>query len=470
MKNKWNSQKLFINYILSSSGFKTIFLIMLVLIGYAVFGLGAGYSNSIDAMLAPLQFPIFNLFFFVLLFLNTINTIQKFNEHYDTYILRLENRKKWIKNLLKNVLIINLIYLLFFSMFFIVGIFLTKGFYIEVSSYGEYGVTNVLYLLYYFIRYLLLALILSVLNIFLYQKFGGKFVLILNILFVFGFFLPLGSFYFLPWIYFTYPTTSTFSIEFLNSLLFIFGVLILLVLFYKLLFIKPKYKIKYLVKNDVFYFVHRTLKYWLLLFGFILISIFLNWNSDISMIEIIHTSLGINLNFTNISIVEILVYLFNIIFFVFLIFTLFFKDLKNLVDYLFLRIPPKNWVIIKIGILLLIVFFIKLLEYIVVSFLLFFKLGNFESTVLVPFILDFLYIGFVVLLSVTFYLVFIIFRKRRIISILLMIILVILFPKNIISLTSLWWLLILLMALNIIIIDWLFKKYNKQIIQLVGGR
>ena len=57
------------------------------------------------------MFDIFNIFMFLILFINTLNICTTFDNEFSFYIIRLNNKKRYIKELLKNVLIFNILHL-----------------------------------------------------------------------------------------------------------------------------------------------------------------------------------------------------------------------------------------------------------------------------------------------------------------------------------------------------------------------
>ena len=165
------------------------------------------------------MFDIFNIFVFLILFINTLNICTTFDNEFSFYIIRLNNKKRYIKELLKNVLIFNILHLtIFFLIYFTIKCFLTyePGSY---TLYQNYNITNNLYLIFYLGRYIILSLLFCLIESLIYINFKTKIVCIFNSLFIMGFLLSSSSdmiynkFLIFPWSYFNNIKYISFSME-----------------------------------------------------------------------------------------------------------------------------------------------------------------------------------------------------------------------------------------------------------------
>ncbi len=244
-----HNQLKILNYISSTNRFKIIFMMMIILSLYGSFVLGISSNNFIDSILIPLQFPIFNLFMFALLFFNTLNTCTCFDKKFSFYILRLETKSNYIKELSKTTLILNIFYFLLFFIFYFIVLNIFKLGNINIHSYQNYLVNNLTYVIFYLLRYIILSLLITTIVTICYINFKEKIAMIISAIFMVGFMLtPLSAtvksnFTIIPWNYFINIEYSSFITEISFSTLFILIIELVIILIYRLTLLNKKWVI-----------------------------------------------------------------------------------------------------------------------------------------------------------------------------------------------------------------------------------
>lgn len=239
MKSKWHNQIKLLNYIAATDKFRIIFLLTIFLALYGGIVLGISTNNFIDSILIPLQFPIFNIFMFALLFLNTLNTCSIFNKEFSFYIIRLNTKKKYVYELLKTVLSVNLLLLVLFFLIFFIILNLFKLGNIEIHTFQNYSISNLSYVVFYLFRYICFAMIICLISVILFINFKEKLTLLLDSIFLIGFMLirlDIGIrniVPFLPWYYFSGVEYASFINEVCYSLLYLLVMEFIFILCYK---------------------------------------------------------------------------------------------------------------------------------------------------------------------------------------------------------------------------------------------
>ena len=241
MKIKMRNQIKILNYITSKEKFKALFVMITILSLYGSIILGVSEDNFIDSILIPFQFPIFNLFFSSIIFLNTLNTCSCFNKEFSYYIIRLNNKRKYLKEMAITSILMNVfIIFLFFIMYFIVLNVFKLG-HIQIQSFQNYNINNLFYSLFYLLRYVTIILIINMIitMIFITTKLKVSFVFMLT--FLAGFLInPLSatireSFTFNIWNYFMNIRYASFINELSYSFLFIFLLQLIFYILYNIL-------------------------------------------------------------------------------------------------------------------------------------------------------------------------------------------------------------------------------------------
>lgn len=240
MKNKYRNQIKIINYITSTDRFKLLFLLAIIFSAYAAFVLGISTDNFIDAIFIPFQFNIFNIIFFALIFLNNLNTCSTFETKFDYYIIRLQNKKKFIKEMLKNSILANLFYLLIFFLFYFMFLSLIKFGNFEIHSYLNYSINNFTYVIYYLIRYILITVLINVISTYLYLNFKTIITIGFNIIFLIGFMMisisaePINNITLIIWNFLNQTVFSNFSLDLTSFVAFIIILEIIIIIMNKI--------------------------------------------------------------------------------------------------------------------------------------------------------------------------------------------------------------------------------------------
>lgn len=248
MKKKWHNQIAILNYISSTERFKLLYLLGIILAAYGSFVLGVGIPSIFDSVLCTFTFPIFNIFFFAFLFLNTLNTYDTFTKKFDFYMIRLESKKKYIREILKNVLLMNLYYILIFLFLYFTFLNIVQFGKFVITSHSHYSIHNAFYSFFYLGRYLIYALLFSSIITLLLEKIGTKITSCIVGVFLF-FFLIFGTsgsiqhhFIYLPWPYFDIVIYDSFSLELCYSLLYAFILEFIFLIFYRNMYQRRKKK------------------------------------------------------------------------------------------------------------------------------------------------------------------------------------------------------------------------------------
>lgn len=472
MKNKTHNTYQILNYFASTDRYKIILILTIILCLYGSFALGLNVTFS-SSVLSTFMFDIFNIFMFLILFINTLNICTTFDSEFSFYIIRLNNKKRYIKELLKNVLIFNILHLIiFFLIYFTIKCFMTyePGSY---TLYQNYNITNNLYLIFYLGRYIILSLLFCIIESLIYINFKTKIVCIFNSLFIMGFLLSSSSdiinnkFLIFPWNYFNNIKYNSFSMEVLYSCIYILILVIISLLLYKFILKKKETinNIRYIFFTDILYLLKKRKGILLLFLLFPIVTTFINVNIDIPFINIINTSMGTNIILKEIGPLEICMYLLNIGIIAFLITDLFIRDIKYNLDNIFLRTNILTWFVNKVIIFLMFSFILKILQYSLVVIILLVNNKVFDNNVIYLMLTDYFYtslIGFIFLLM---YILFVILNKAKILPIIVGILLIIILPKSIWSLKCYIFYMIVILILIITIISKIIKNKNKKIFE-----
>lgn len=246
MKSKFHNQIKIINYITSTDKFKMLFFLSIIFSAYASFILGSNIDNIIDAIFVPFQFNIFNIIFLSLLFLNNLNTCSIFEKNFDFYIMRLKNKKNYISELIKNTIIINLLYILIFLLFYFSLLILLKMNQFEIHNYANYEISNLFYVIYYLLRYFIIIILINIISTYVYINFKKIITIVINVVFNVGFFIrtmtlvPNNNINIIIWDFFTSLSFSNFSLDILSSISLIIILEIIIIILHKITFINKQ--------------------------------------------------------------------------------------------------------------------------------------------------------------------------------------------------------------------------------------
>lgn len=249
MKSKFHNQIKIINYITSTDKFKLLFILAIVFSIYASLILGNNINNVIDAIFIPFQFNIFNIIFFALLFLSNLNTCSMFEKNFDFYIMRLQNKNKYIKESIKNSIIINLFYILIFLILYFSFLIIFKSNQFEIHNYANYNVSNLAYLIYYLLRYIVLAILINVIFTYIYINFKNIVTISINVIFLIFFLIrsvsiePINNLNIIIWDFFSSSHFSNFSLDLLSFLILLIIIELIIVIIHKVTLINKKVEI-----------------------------------------------------------------------------------------------------------------------------------------------------------------------------------------------------------------------------------
>lgn len=472
MKNKTHNTYQILNYFASTDKYKIILVLTIILCLYGRFALGLNTTFS-SSILSTFMFDIFNIFMFLILFINTLNICTTFNNEFSFYIIRLKNKKKYVKEMLKNVLIFNTLHLIiFFLIYFTIKCFMTY----EAGSYTlyqNYNITSNLYLIFYLCRYVILSLIFCILESLIYIKFKTKIVCIIDSLFIMGFLLSTSSdiinnkFLIFPWNYYNNVKYSSFSMEFIYSIIYIFILLLIGILLYKFIFKKENTinNIKYVFITDILYLLKKRKGIIMLFLISPIVIACINSNLNIPFIDIVNTSMGTNIVLKQMGVLEICMYLLNIGIITFLITDLFVRDIKYNLDNIFLRTDLLKWIISKVIMFLIFNFILKIIQYSVVIIILLINKHVFDINIISLIMTDYVYTSLIGFIFLLIYILYKTLNKFKIISLLIGISCIILIPKNIWHLNNYIVYMFIGLLLIILIIIKIIKDQHKKIFE-----
>lgn len=475
--HKKNTTTEIIKFITKTRKFKiTIFLSVLLSL-YGSLVLTASINNYFSAILNTFQFYTFNALFFLVLLINTINVCTTFDQ-YEFYIIRLENKKKYLKELIKLVVYSNLIISMVILLSYLTIINILKCGYLYIASYNGY-INNMIYTIFYMIRYIVLALLVSILNVFLYHKVKEEKAIIFDFLFVFAFWLyPSGiigtthTFQLPIWSYFENINYGSFMLEVSYSLLYILLLEIFIIFIYHLINIKERIFMKYIIISDLKYMIKKNYKYLLTLIiipAFILIVIIFNY--DINSEEMLITSMGLNIE--DYFPVSTMLFCINIIIQIYFALSFYINDLMRKKDNLFLRISTCKWCFNKEIVLFLLLATIKIIQYALLIFIICLKINsNFIFKNIMNLLMtDILFTSILQQIAL-----WILFRFKGInllqkgIVVCFIVIAITLIPKNIIWYRNYLYVLLIISILLMILIIRTVKNEKWNIIEMLGGK
>lgn len=222
---------------------------------------------------------------------------------------------------------------------------------------------------------------------------------------------------------------------------------------------------KYIMCNDINYLFKYKKKIIILYIFLSLMSVSINMNSSVSIENIIMFSFGSNLRFDSIDVLEIVMYFFNLFLFLYLVTDVYIKDLLYNIDNLFLRIKPFNYIVIKNLFFILLMFFIKFIQYFICVFVCFILNKNFDFSIVYLYLIDSIYILTFQYLFMFIYYIYIFMHKNTCILFFESLLLILIIPKSILEVRNHFIGLLLIFIISQVMMLFVFKKKNKIIIQ-----
>lgn len=124
------------------------------------------------------------------------------------------------------------------------------------------------------------------------------------------------------------------------------------------------HRMKYIFLSDIEYLIRNKKKIiiLLILFPAIISAIMPSHNLN----EMLYVAFGINLNFKIIDIIEIMMFIFNIVIYLYITFDIYTKDIQFELDNIFLRMRPQEWLCRKNIVFIFLNIILKLIEYLFV--------------------------------------------------------------------------------------------------------
>ena len=475
MKKKISKYKILIETISKTSIFKTTLLFSIIVCFYGI-SLSNYINDYFTSILIPFSFSYFNMMFFILLFINTVNSCNVIRKNYN-YIIRLENRNNYIKNIIVVNLIMNLIWILIFTMIFIGMLSMFKLETLSIYNIDGYNINVIIYTIFYIIRYYIFASIISLIFSCFYTATERKSIYIIVLLFITGFlignssFEVINKFQLLPWKYYETIKYTSFNLELIYSILYFIILQILLFLSYKYVSQKRHSRKSnlYFLINDIKYILDNNKIILIFLFLFPIICLITNNIKEIPTDYIFKTSLGLNIEQNNYDILSIIVYIVNILSFIYISLKSFIKDFNNISN-IFVRYNYKKYFIMKSVILFIIFFILKLLQYILVFIIMNIMFKSVSINIGNIFFND---LFLELFLTYTFILLYILSKTStttRLVAFIILIVFIyqyLIVFKNISEINYLYY--IILSIIEIVIINLIIIKKNKKIVESIGG-
>lgn len=467
------------NYIIDTitrtSKFKVLFILSIFLAFFGAYGLGANNKDFFGTILISFSSGYFNLGFFLLLFLNTIHFCSWFS-HYDSYIIRLQDKKNYLKQMLRQGLKLNLTWMLSFFFIYLIILFFTNFGYFQVSKIFSYEISSYIYTIFYLLRYFGFACLLSLFIICFYVFLGERKTMILSFIFFIGYSLALfldidfsrNNFKILFYSYYMLYDYGSFSLEVFYSVLYLL-LLEFFISFFIYIFMKSKRNLlSYIIRQDGNFILNNKKIYLLFFLLFPSVFMIVNLFSKVTGIDLFLYSLGLKVDLDKFDFLQYIIYYYNILIYLMIGLSIFLKDYKGNLEYLFLRNNFKEFYLQKMGSVLFYNFILMISQY-----GLLFIISLFSGRVLFSFDLVFLFISeyfFILLLQqgiLLGYFLSCVFSRLKIVVGVVAILLIFILPKNIfkINIVLLLFMVCLMIALNTLI----HKKYYRKIIQVMGG-
>ncbi|MDD3341771.1 MAG: hypothetical protein PHN72_06265 [Bacilli bacterium] len=222
---------------------------------------------------------------------------------------------------------------------------------------------------------------------------------------------------------------------------------------------------KYLLLNDIEYVFHTKKKILFLVLILPIVFILIN-HTSLSILDVIHLSIGTRFDSNNYTIIELIMFALNIVVALFLVVDIYVKDIDYHLDNIFLRLPPKKWYIDKTLCFSILILTIKSIQYLLIFITLFIlKKNPLFSEVFYLLIYDYVYIMFLQFLYLFIYVVTSVFLKNKIITIGFFLVLFSIIPKNISTLGTKIFMLMLIIFIITYINTIIFDHKNKKIIE-----
>lgn len=246
MKDKLRDDLKIIRYVTSTERYKAIFFITLIAILYGTLALGIYTENFFESILMPFKFYLFNIIMFTLIFLNNLNLCSIFQKDFSFYIIRLKDKKAYIKTLVRLSVLNYLIYFLTVILLMMTILLLTSFNNISIYNYENYSISNAFYCIFYMFRYIIYGLLITISFTLININTNDRILIFIQLVFLAMFFngnimnmVEKREISLYIWTYLSTTTFITFGLEVVGSILIL---LILEVIFLLMYYISCKNK------------------------------------------------------------------------------------------------------------------------------------------------------------------------------------------------------------------------------------
>lgn len=181
MKNNFELLKENMKFNINSNQFKLVLLLLVCFNLYGTTYLSANLSY-LDGLLNIVTNGYYNVALIAVILLNTINTFDKFEKN-QFFIIRFENRKMYLKQLIINIFVSNSILLVMNLVLILIGLNIFASNQFIISNILDYSISNIIYILFYLFRFFLIIQIISIINTCLLKLFDKKVIISLNLFF-----------------------------------------------------------------------------------------------------------------------------------------------------------------------------------------------------------------------------------------------------------------------------------------------
>lgn len=222
---------------------------------------------------------------------------------------------------------------------------------------------------------------------------------------------------------------------------------------------------KYIFLGDIEYLIHNRKKILFIMFLLPLLSILININTNLSCIDLINLTMGTNFHSDNYTILELIMFIFNIVIYLFFAIDIYIKDIEYQLDNIFLRLAPHKWYLKKTLIFIITMFITKFIQYLIIGIILLIKNKLIFTNILFIIFFDYIYILLLQFLFLFIYILISSFYNSKFIIISIFLVALYFIPKNIYDSKNLIFLFIIIIFILIIVICMIFIFRNKKIIE-----
>lgn len=160
-KNSINNQK-----------FTLIFIFSIFLSAFGIINIATGY-NYVNGFISIITNGYYIAILLLLILINTCNIYYEFSDNI-FYIIRLKDKKNFLKELIKIVCTSNFVLLIINLILIMIGL--------NLFNHHIFEINNFVYLIYIIIKLIILTQFISILNILLFKLVNNKVVILLNII------------------------------------------------------------------------------------------------------------------------------------------------------------------------------------------------------------------------------------------------------------------------------------------------